>query len=358
MPIFVHGSGGGGAAGYKYQSKDVAGLSYSRNADGSLTLNWSDPEDVGPAAEWKGTVVVCKEGEPPKSIDDGEVVCESAVKNQYRDIGLVLNIGGPGYYYGIFPYTKDGVVNTDEANVVYIPNAGYNVALENASWSDIACISSQGIADQVWSVGDEKEIVLSGDYNGSITMQIAGFNHDNLASGGKAGITFLSKQLLGAEQMNEKRTGYFWWGDSMMRNDRMPKIRGALPAGLQKVIKTIIKASAGTKGQYESNGVHTTEDDVFIPSLSEIFDSAALDKKCPSSQSLDTEFAKSDGTKYQLFETDVDVKKNALSGGEAEWWTRSGCVYSGTGFLYIKKDAGIYVKNHYASSGVCFGFCV
>lgn len=364
MPLLFYGPGGGGAGGngYKYQSKGVVGLSYGINADGSLTLNWSDPEDGAPASEWKGTAVVCKEGEPPKSIDDGEVVCESAVKNQYRDAGLVLDVGGPGYYYGVFPYTKDGVVNTDGANVVYIPNAGYDVALENASWSDIAYISSQGIADQVWSVGDEKEIVLSGDYSGSVTMQIAGFNHDSLASGGTAGITFLSKQLLGTGSMQPSGLTYYWWKDTAIRINKMPQIKGALPADLRKFIKTAIKTSSGREtSNSSSEGVRTTEDDVFIPSLSEIFDSATADKKYSPTASghYDTQYAKANGAKYPIFETDADVKKSVLSGGGSKWWTRSGTFTSyGTQFYCIGADAGISNEREGTIQGICFGFCI
>ena len=363
MPLLFYGPGGGGGGnGYKYQSKDVSGLSYGRNADGSLTLSWSDPEDGGPAAEWKGAVVVCKEGAPPQSVDDGEIICESAVKNQYRDAGLILNVGGPGYYYGVFPYTKDYVVNVDAANVVYIPNAGYNAALENASWADIAYISSQGIADQVWSVGDEKELVLSGDYNGSVTMQIAGFNHDNLASEGKAGITFLSKQLLGAGEMNIIQGGEYWWRDTTIRSDIMPQIKRAFPADLQKFIKTAIKTSSGYKDyNSSSNGVRATEDDVFIPSLSEVFDSAAIDKKYPfkTSNYYSPEYAKINGAKYPIFETDADVKKSILTGGGARWWTRSGTYTAyGESFFCIGADAGISVETYKTIQGICFGFCI
>lgn len=358
MPLLFYGPGGGGGGnGYKYQSKGVSGLSYGRNADGSLTLSWADPEDGWPAAEWKGTVVVCKEGEPPKSIDDGVIVCETTVKNQYRDVGLVLNIGGPGYYYGAFPYTKDYVVNAGGVNVAYIPNAGYNAALKNASWADIAYISSQGIADQVWSVGDEKEIVLSGDYNGSVTMQIAGFNHDNLASGGKAGISFLSKQLLGAEAMSgENYSKEVEWLTSSMRVDKMPRIKGAFPADLRKAIKTVVKASAMYSGS--SEGIHTTEDDVFIPSLSEIFVPDAIDKKYSPSSRPSSEFAKKDGAKYAIFGTDENVKKNIVSGKGAGWWTRSENYYSYNRFFYITEDAGISVNMHTYSNCICFGFCI
>lgn len=358
MPLLFYGPGGGGGGnGYKYPSEDVAGISYGRNADGNLTLSWSDPEDGGPAAEWKGTVVVCKEGEPPKNIDDGEIVCESAVKNQYRDAGLILDVGGPGYYYGVFPYTKDYVVNANEANVAYIPNDGYNASLENASWSDIAYISSQGIADQVWSVGDEKDIVLAGDYNGTITMQIAGFNHDNLASGGKAGITFLSKQTLGGEVMSvENYQKIVGWRASSMRNDKMPKIKGAFPADLRKVIKTVMKASAEKSGN--DGGLHTTEDDVFIPSLSEVFDPDVIDKKYSPNSYPKSELAKKDGSKYAMFKTDEDVKKSVVSGSGADWWTRSESYYSNNHFFYIKSDAGISAGIHGYSKCVCFGFCI
>lgn len=350
MPLLFYGPGGGGGGnGYKYPSEDVAGISYGRDADGNLTLSWSDPEDGGPAAEWKGTVVVCKEGEPPRNIDDGEIVCESAVKNQYRDAGLILDVGGPGYYYGVFPYTKDYVVNANEANVAYIPNDGYNVALKNASWSDVAYISSQGIAGQVWSVGDEKDIVLAGKYTGSVTMQIAGFNHDNLVSGGKAGITFVSKQVIGSVGMTTK-----WWPETSMWEE-VEAVYSSLPDNLKKVIKTVnktcLKGYVNYSPQYEE-----VQMKAFAPSAREvaadyIAATSSLRSYCPE-----------EGAQYDIFKGGMEKHiRETVNGETADWWTRSSKKVYSSAFLSwysVRKSGDVLDMTWSVNQPFCFGFCI
>ena len=53
-------------------------------------------------------------------------------------------------------------------------------------------------------MGDEKNISVNGE---TLTLVIVGFGHDDLASGGKAGITFGLKHLMkDTRQMNSSNT--------------------------------------------------------------------------------------------------------------------------------------------------------
>ena len=89
-----------------------------------------------------------------------------------------------------------------------------------ASWSTIKTLSEAGLASVVWSVGDEKEIILS--TGEKITMVILGFNHDNLTGGGKAGVTLGMKNCLSTNYvMNPTSTNAGGWSESTMRTSTM-----------------------------------------------------------------------------------------------------------------------------------------
>lgn len=84
-------------------------------------------------------------------------------------------------------------------------STSYDLILENNSWEKIATASERGIANKLWSLGDEKDGYV-----------IVGFDHDDLADGSrKAGITFCTndreKTKSGAWAMND--------GSSFVRYD-------------------------------------------------------------------------------------------------------------------------------------------
>lgn len=237
--------------------------------------------------------------------------------------------------------------------------------LDKNSWKMMAQASEAGMASFLWKIGDEIDVALSGGYNGTITLQIAGFNHDDLAKrSGKAGITFLSKQLIVAkEKMNLTRTAAGGWRDSYMRNTVMPKIKSSLPQDLQKVIKKVEKLST-TGGS--SQVVSSTEDDLFIPSSVEAggFDTTI----CPSDNGISSKHVSDEGIKYQIFKSSADLIKNPIYGEKGMWWLRStpySHSYRDIGFGVVLQT-GDRIKNAEADgglngvnlSGVCFGFCI
>lgn len=232
--------------------------------------------------------------------------------------------------------------------------------LAENSWKTIARASEEGIARTLWKVGDEMDIVLSGDHKGSITMQIAGFDHDDLVTGGKAGITFLSKQTLSAEMMDSSSVkSTVGWRATQMRSQTVPKIRASLPADLQKIIKTVLKSSS--EGAKIGGGNHVTEDDIFIPSLSEVFDTDAIAQKFSNNQLTEdwVVHAKNDGDRYGVFRTDGDIQKKMQGASNvAAWWTRSAIARLTNYFFVITQDAKIGTLDHSRSSCICFGFCV
>lgn len=79
------------------------------------------------------------------------------------------------------------------------------------SWETINNYAEQGLAEVKYDIGDEKTITLKDPTTNeeeNVTLQILGFNHDDLADGtGKAGMTIGVKNLLKTEhKMNDTNT--------------------------------------------------------------------------------------------------------------------------------------------------------
>lgn len=74
----------------------------------------------------------------------------------------------------------------------------FNSVLSKNTWAQIAKASAADKASQLWSVGDTKDITVGSE---TLTLVIMGFNHDDLASGGKAGITFGLKNLMASTRV-------------------------------------------------------------------------------------------------------------------------------------------------------------
>ena len=94
------------------------------NLDEGAEIKWTDPSNVeisgSTLATWAGTVVVRKVGSQPTSKTDGTIVVDCKTRDQYKingfkDTGLV---NGTTYYYGVFPYSTDGVYTVDSVTTI------------------------------------------------------------------------------------------------------------------------------------------------------------------------------------------------------------------------------------------------
>lgn len=270
MPLLLYGPGGGGPSGngagrYVYPIGNVISPSIDINGN-AIALKWRDPDDAplgGGLAEWKGTIVVAKQGSPPMDADDGEWIADITEKNSHVENALMTDVGGVGYYYGFFPYTKDYVVNNNKENTL-IADGGL---LMYTPWADIAAASANGTASEKWAVGDEKKITLTGAYAGEHTFVIADFSHDDLSDGsGKAGITFASKGSVASVTRGNSNK----WTTSYLRSQTVPAVKGCFPNEVLSKIKTVNKLCNIVNSSGDVQGQETTKDDLFIPSFQEI----------------------------------------------------------------------------------------
>lgn len=113
---------------------DVSGAAISSNMQ-EVSLTWSDPADIvvdgTTLAAWDGTLVVRKAGSAPANRNDGTVIVNNKIRNQYSVNALVDSTVeyGTTYYYRFFPYTTNGAYTTGSAlavipgrtNIEYVP---------------------------------------------------------------------------------------------------------------------------------------------------------------------------------------------------------------------------------------------
>lgn len=175
---------------------------YLGPGNGIVELTWEDPKDKyatpeGEAMEdtdqlvsvWAYTRIVRKVGSAPTGPNDGTIVLESAVRDQYKetpftDSGLT---NGLNYYYGAYAYNTDGVPS--EGNIQFVM-VGYYAELNLNTWDQIAKASADGMASSIWSVGDTKTIHFEGElgrpngsgnpdqFNIDLNVFITDFNHN------------------------------------------------------------------------------------------------------------------------------------------------------------------------------------
>ena len=323
-------------------------------------LKWQDPDNtiIGGVtiSTWSSTVIVRKEGSAPTSIKDGVIILTNTTKNKYKDIYYEdqLSIKETTYYYRFFTMNTDKIYNTDSKIYTAKPMTSINAVLKNNTWEQISLGSESGIASDLWKVGDEIDITLSGIYNETVTLQIWDFNHFDKSDGsGKAGICFGMKNLMKEceKMIPYSDSDFHYWKGVTMRTTVMKNILKSMPSDLQNVIKEVNTYASVGGGESTSYIGELSKDKVFLPGFTEVDNSYSAQNITESGQK-----------KFPIF-TDNNSRIKKLSNGSGnarDWWTRSQYwgAYGGRTFIYIANNgdgAGRYDPAHY-DNGVCFCF--
>ena len=219
----------------------------------------------------------------------------------------------------------------------------------DSDWATIAELSENGQAQSFFNVGDEKTIELT--TGEQVTLVILGFNHDDLTSGGKAGMSIGMKNLLATKyRMNATATNEGGWDESEMRTSTMATLLSQLPSDLQGVIKQVNKkATAGS----QSTSITTSADKLWLLAEVEV-DGTTLAGYAD------------EGEQYEYWKTIKDgtvaadrIKYLSNGGGFAgNWWLRSPFVISSKPFCYINLTGGVSFSSAHVAEGVSFGFCI
>lgn len=224
--------------------------------------------------------------------------------------------------------------------------------LEDDSWEVISDIGQRGLHTILYSIGDTKDIELTDI--GTMTMEIADFDHDYLASSTDADtapMTFLSRDLLyQTYQMNTTNTnanGFF--GSALQNSLNGSDFLGKVPSDLKNVWRTIRKAfGTGNNG----NTAQWRSYKLWVPLAWELIDNPS---DAPTGE-RDTGNAR----KYPIF-TDNNSrikKRNNGLGEEGEFWTASPNARSNAVFLTVEEDGSQGSWGAITDMDVCFGFCV
>lgn len=236
--------------------------------------------------------------------------------------------------------TKTVSFTVEVIGIVYCYPFTVGQNLESTSWADISSISELGLAQKYFAVGDTKSIKVNGV---SYQVRIIGFNHDNLTSGGKAGITFQMVDCLNTTyQMESSNINTNGWINCAMRKTHLRStIWGQLESSLKSVIKTVNKlASAGN----QSATIQTAQDTLFLLSEVEIFGKVTYSKA-------------GEGSQYAYYAAGNSTIKK-VNGSAGYWWERSPNGSSATHFCYVYYNGTADRYDASGRLGVAFGFCV
>lgn len=260
---------------------------------------------------------------------------------------LSLTITASGTY--TVTATKSGettdpvsVAITTSGQTYFVECLFFNSVLSKNTWAQIAKASAAGKASQLWSVGDTKDITVGSE---TLTLVIMGFNHDDLASGGKASITFGMKNLMATtRRMNASNTNSDGFTGSEMYSWLQNTLLPTLPSDLQAVLKSVNKkTSAGS----QSSTINTNSMKLFLFSEIEIFGSTTYSKA-------------GEGSQYSYFATAANRIKYLSNGSGSAywWWERSPYGSNSDNFCYVSSNGNAYINSANSAYGVCFGFCV
>ena len=204
--------GGGGTN--NQPLKAPTNLNVTMNTLTSVQIRWTDPENEysqpsgALIGEWMFTRIVRKAGSAPVNANDGEMIVESAVKNQYKTNPFIDDtntlVTGTRYYYAAFAFTKTRV--SSPAAVFELLAAWYDPILNNNSWTLIHQAFEEGVAASLWSKGDTKS-----DSNGwAYTLEALNPRNFTLAEGGYPHAIFLKSKMIETDQVysNERIHSY------------------------------------------------------------------------------------------------------------------------------------------------------
>lgn len=210
-------------------------------------------------------------------------------------------------------------------------------------------ISATKDADSIWSVGDTKTFTTKGEGMISarnVLIEIIGFNHDDLASGGKAGISIACKGVPSEIMLYDSRD-YIDTNIYEALDIDGGSIGQEIPDEMRAVIKPVVKKCS-------SGNVISTYDLYLWPfSITEIFgDGKVVDGMSFSGQ----------GAKYPVFTSQESVKKkkdtDGVLGEYTAYFMRS--LKNTQQVMYVTEtgDVSYQNTNDHPQKGVTYGFCV
>lgn len=248
-----------------------------RNGDAKALITWTDPEngtreDHTTSVQWAGTLVVRKKGSPPAGYKDesATVVVNELMRNQYRLTPYVDNdlTNGDTYYYGFYPYTREGkytdsyvkaftpssatfyratVTVTTQPNAVVTGVSSAETVSERADSNGIAVITTNYIdlykfsaEEGTWVSVTQKVNVILGTDTYSINLTIERPTIVDWATGSDSDIAAM---VAAADNDYLDLTDYWHVGDT--RTVRLPAMTGVKNSHSQQYIDLVLMNRGG-----------------------------------------------------------------------------------------------------------------
>lgn len=191
--------------------------------------------------------------------------------------------GGAAVYTGSTPVSPDGTAEDGYEFTGWSPSptnvqanlstyAQYTSPVQDVeitdSWDTIIANIDNGTYATKYKLGNYKTITAQiGSVDYPMTMQIVAIDGDDLASGGKAPLSFLSKGIVSTRMFHSNNTSSVEWKTSDIYTYLNGAFYNAIPSNVRERIVAVTKTyAAGQKTQTNK----TSADKVWMPSIREI----------------------------------------------------------------------------------------
>ena len=215
--------------------------------------------------------------------------------------------------------------------------------LSSLSWKQISKLSKSGLAKSVLTIGDKKEVVISGETYNAVLI---GLFHDHGESGPSIGTTFMLESCLSTKsQWAKSNNNYLNWGNSScVAYQKAQETVELLPEELQAVLTPVQKLTAYNGNDGRINKV-----------VSKIFLFSEVEITGTNSVSHANE-----GRQYEFFVNGGPlIKTIGPSGAAGAYWLRSPYNRNATDNCYVTSTGEIRTSGGTAQSmGLAFAFCV
>lgn len=262
--------------------------------------------------------------------------------------------------------------------------SGVDQVLNNNDWATIRAVSDASQGANYWSVGDYKNIQISGNVQGmslnsTVRAFIIGFNHNSAKEGSNRIHFQIGKTTSGTDiafcdsnydrtgssqgfRMKQSKTNVGGWNGSygrktLLGNSGTPtsppanSFMAALPADLRAVMKSVTKYTDNEGDASNTSGAVTaTTDYLFFLSEFEIDGSGHYANEYEKNYQAQYDYYKAGNSKVKY--------RHDSTGTAVCHWCRSAYYDGSNSFCYINTDGRVSNYYAYVSAGLAPGFCV
>lgn len=313
---------------------------------GTITVNVSTQPAGMPIGSYTVTLTPQGGGDAmQQSGNNSQAVVFSNVKN-----GVVYTVGLSAINH--YAANAGGTVTAvGGQNISHNAHYGYNATLSEASWSEISHFSSSGKATEMFSIGDEKPLVLSS--LGTVSMIFSHYTNKTMY--------FTSKELLNKNPTFESATGFDGYENSELKAYLDSTVYNSLPQELRNVLKPR-KAAYCT---YRTNDGYYTKEltcNIWPPFVGDMrANTNGIGTTASREGDLPFSYYTSESRRTKKYANNSQHYFTATL-VESDWYFFGNCIILGYSADYMDvhgANAGsMLVASPDEQQYICFGFCV